>query len=510
MTDRSITDSAASGPNRKESRDMQQHPHGRQTAAGGVFPATRGRRERRFAAMPRRIFSAGTIGLALGGLALGLAGCASYQPLQLPARPNLAPGLAQLDLVLPSANGKTTAKLNPAQPLTPDEVGLVAVLNNPDLAAQRGKLAGAQADLLQAQLLPNPSLSFGYAFLISGPADADAVTASISQDIRSIITYRQHVKAATARFHQVGADALWNQWQVAQKARLLAIDIHDDQNEIGLHEQELKLLQSELAAVHRATAAATLDITAEAPLLAAQATADRDLAASRLTLLKDWQDLDALLGLEPTARFTVAAPAPVTLPDNIDAQIASLPSRRPDLVALRLGYDASEADVRAAILGQFPALSIGPSGGSDTTQVVSVGPQITMDLPIFDRNQGKIASTQATRLQLHAEYQARLDSAEGTARGLLARARVVEANLARARTAAASAVSLLNFAQRAYGQGNLNQRDMTDYETTALDRQLDVLGYERTLEEDALALAIELGTGFPKAMIASSAEVTGS
>lgn len=436
---------------------------------------------------------------ASAGIALGLAGCASYQPLQLSQQSNLAAGLAQLNLTLPPEDaGKAAVTVDPAQPVTPQQVGMLAVLNDPELAAQRGKLEAARADLQSARLLPNPSVGLGYAFLLGGPGTTDAVAASISQDIRSIVTYSAHVDAAKARYKQVSADALWDVWQVAQKARLLAIGINSEQREIEQREQQLGVLTRQLRDIHAATEAGNLDLTAEAPMLATEAGAQRDLAQVRLSWLKDWQELDSLLGLRPTVRFTIAAPEPVKVPDSIDALIASLPTRRPDLVALKLGYDAAEEDVRAAILGQFPAFTLGGSGGSDTSAVSSFGPAITFDLPIFDRNQAKIASTQATRLQLHAQYQARLDDAESTARSLLARMHVLDANLATARTALESALSHARAAQNAYAQGNLGQRDLTDYQSTALERQLDVLGYERTLQENSLALAVELGLGLPQ------------
>jgi outer membrane protein TolC len=61
--------------------------------------------------------------------------------------------------------------------------------------------------------------------------------------------------------------------------------------------------------------------------------------------------------------------------------------------------------------------------------------------------------------------------------------------------------SLLAAAERAYNQGNLDQRSLVDYETTVLDRELNVVGYQRTLEEDSLALSVELGLGLPQTMI---------
>ena len=308
------------------------------------------------------------------------------------------PRLTLLDLEVPAREpGGAPIRLDPKKPLSPDRIGLLAILNNPDLVGQRGNVAIAEAEKLAASLLPNPSATLGYAFLLAGPGTADAITASLSQDIQSIVIYRPKVAAAAAHVHEVKANLLWQEWQVAQKARLLAVGIYWSEREIGLREHELKQLAGELAEVRAATAAGNLAFTAEAPLLAANATAERDLATARLALLKDWQDLDALLGLQPSVRFAISAPPHFNIPNDINSLIASLPTRRPDLIALQLGYDVASSEVRVAILSQFPPFSLGLSGGSDTTQVVSLGPQVAFELPIFNHNQAKIASAEATR-----------------------------------------------------------------------------------------------------------------
>lgn len=444
--------------------------------------------------------------LCAGALAatFGLAGCATYHPLTLASRPDLSPGLAQLDLTLPAAkSGGRPTTFNPGKPLAPNQVGMIAVLNDPALGVIKGRIAAVNADLLAASLLPNPSVGLNYAFLASGPAAANAYGASLSQDIRSIVTYRPRVEAAKARVGAVAASSLWQEWQVAQKGRLLAIDINSRDREIHFRRKDLVLLRREVAAVRRATAAGNLSLAAQAPFLAAEAGAESALAAAKLQRLKDWQNLDALLGLEPAARFAISAPPPVKLPADIAPLIASLPKRRPDLVALRLGYKAADAAVRAAILGQFPAFSLGVAGSSDTSHVVTSGPQITFALPIFNRNQAAIAGSRATRLQLHAVYLSRLDQAVGMAQSLLARARTAAANLHRASRDAIGARALLKAADQAYRQGNLDQRAVVDYETTWLDRELDVVGYRQALEEDSLALSVELGLGLPETLISA-------
>ncbi|MDA8247892.1 MAG: TolC family protein, partial [Rhodospirillales bacterium] len=450
-----------------------------------------------------RLFRAGAIGLALL-----LGGCATYQALPLAKSANLKASLEQLDLTVPSGGpNKGPTKIDPGKPLSADEVGLIAVLNSPSLAAQSGQLSAARAGLLAATILPNPSLSVDYEFYLGGPGTSNSLAASVSQDVRSIVTYSPRVQAAKARLGQVKANLLWQDWLVAQRARLLAVDIYADERRLKIRGKELSLLDGEVNQVRAAIAAGNLTLSAEAPLLAAKARAETAIATIRMTLITDWQNLDALIGLDPSAHFAIAAPAPVSLPDNVNSLIETLPKRRPDLVALRLGYQASDQDVREAILGQFPAFAIGPAGGWDTSRVYSMGPIITMSLPIFNRNQAEIASARATRAQLHADYQARLDDAVGTSKAIIARIRTIQSDLREARSAAGEAGSLAASALQAFEEGNLDERALTDYQTTALERRLDVLNYQRALDETTLALSIELGTGFPETMLVSSDKV---
>jgi outer membrane protein TolC len=168
---------------------------------------------------------------------------------------------------------------------------------------------------------------------------------------------------------------------------------------------------------------------------------------------------------------------------------------------LQLGYRSADEDARAAILGQFPAFTLGGSWNSDNTGIRSAGPTATFDLPLFSRNQGQIATSQATRRLLHEQYQARLDSAIAGIKGLIAQEAQLRATLAAARAAAASAESLAGSARSAYAQANLDQRAWTDYETTALQRQLEVIALERSLGEVEIALTVELGMGLPRTRI---------
>jgi cobalt-zinc-cadmium efflux system outer membrane protein len=201
-------------------------------------------------------------------------------------------------------------------------------------------------------------------------------------------------------------------------------------------------------------------------------------------------------------RFPLARPTLPAEPKDIGTLVAGLPERRPDLVALRLGYRSADENVRTAIIGQFPAFVLGGAWGDDTANNRTVGPTATFDLPVFDRNQGQVAQTRATRLLLHEQYQARLDQAAGTAQGLAATIARLEGYVRQARRAASLATGMSNSARQAYAQGNLDQRSLADYETTALQRQIEAMALERSLGEARISMTIELGLGLPQTRIA--------
>lgn len=431
--------------------------------------------------------------------ALVIGGCASYHPLPLSEHARLADSIDDIRHTVPApAPGAKPVVINVSRPLSVDQVGLLAILNDPELRTERGESDLARADLTQSAMLPNPSVSLSYAALLGGPGTTGAFTASLAQDVASLVTYRSRVSAARAHVSEVNANLLWNEWQVAQKARLLAVDLYWGERSIESSEATFKSLSKEAADVSSAVDAGSMGLSELGPILAAKASAEHTLASMRLDQLKNWQDLDALLGMKPGIRFAIAAPQVPKVPSDLDPLIAGVPGRRPDLVALQLGYRSADESVRAAILGQFPAFVLGGTYGSDTSDVRSAGPTATFDLPIFNRNQAEVAKTRATRRLLHEQYQARLDDSVSSILALAARSHRIAAYLVKARLSAVTAESQAQAARRAYAQSDLDQRSLMDYETTASDRRLDVFGLERGLDEARIALALELGLGLPQ------------
>src|SRR4051812_34881647 len=127
----------------------------------------------------------------LGHCLLGsllLAGCAHYQ-----SQPLSKDSVEQV-LAVPDDQSLRIAasqfrhpvlqpiEINPQSSLSPDQVAVLSVIVNPDLRADRNRRAVAQAQLMQAGLLPNPQLSAGVEPPIGGPDPYTGYNLGISWD----------------------------------------------------------------------------------------------------------------------------------------------------------------------------------------------------------------------------------------------------------------------------------------------------------------------------------------
>lgn len=423
--------------------------------------------------------------------ALLLSGCASYSALPLPRTAPLAATLDALETAPRPA--PPTARLSVAQMVE------LALANNPDLKAARLKRAIAAGQTRQAGILPNPALTGAFLPLLAGAGSVPAWSIGISQDIKALITYRTRRRAAAASEGQVAADLVWQEWLVAGQARQIATDLILAANGRATYLAAYRLLTERNARLDQALAAHNVTLVTVAPDRVALQTARTALDALDQRQLALMHQLDALLGLAPDVVVPLAAQVdlPPFDPVAIRAGLATLPERRPDLIALRLGYAAADAQLRQAILSQFPDLVLGAAAASDNSKVINAGPTATLGLPIFDRNQGNVAIASATRAQLHADYAARLASAVGTVGALLAEIGQLEAQLAIARRDLPAARSAAERAQAAFGASNLDERGFVDLVTNRFAKEQDIMTLELALRDRQIALQTLVGDGLP-------------
>jgi outer membrane protein TolC len=418
-----------------------------------------------------------------------LAACATYKPLPLDGHAALRDGAEKLD--------RGTDSL--PERLSMDDVVMLTLLNNPDLVAARAQRGLARAQVLAAGILPNPSLSGSYGFLLGGPGTSDALAAGISQDLKSLVTLSSNRASARHAAREIDSSLLWQEWQTIAKARLLAVDLMEGEKLRQVIDQNGAQLQELLTRNRDALTRGDTTLTALVPDLSAQAAVRKqqeDLERQQATRRRD---LNVLLGLSPLAALTLSENIGVPAVDAtaIEQALPSLANRRPDLIALQLGYQSQEDKVRGAILAQFPMLSLGVTGGHDTTNVRSFGPQITLELPLFNRNQGNIAVERATRQRLHDEFTARLATAKAEVQSLLADMALLQTQLTVKQPQLAELQQVAASAGSAYRNGDLDERTYVDVLSARNAKQQEILGIEQILLEQQIAVATLVGAGMP-------------
>ncbi|MBP2277902.1 MULTISPECIES: TolC family protein [Sphingomonas] len=419
-----------------------------------------------------------------------LSGCAHYAALPLATNPPLAPTIAALDRASPAP---------PTGPLSVADIVDLALANNPELKAARLKRALAAGQAKQAGTLPNPSLTGAFLPLLSGVGTVPAWNVGLGQDLKTLLTYRTRRRAAQDSEQQVAADVVWQEWQVAGQARQIASDLIVGRTSRASYLAAYQLLAARNAKLEQALAARNVTLVTVAPDRVALQAARSALNALDQKQLALAHQLNALLGLAPDVVVPLATQVdlPPFDPAAIRTGLATLPERRPDLIALRMGYAAADEQVRQAIQSQFPDLVLGGSVSSDNSSVVSGGPTATLSLPVFDRNQGNVAITRATRAQLHADYAARLASTIGTVGALLREMEQLSAQLAEARRDLPAARLAAERAQAAFGASNLDERGYVDLVSNRFAKEQDIMTLELALLDRQIALQTLVGDGLP-------------
>jgi outer membrane protein TolC len=434
-----------------------------------------------------------------GSLSFLLSACATYQPLPLRTHAHLKHSLSEL--------AHSGVRID--QPLSVYDVAVLAVENNPDLLAARLQRGVGRAQVLQAGLLPNPSISASYLFNLTpiGGDLFDAVAATVTQDIQKTITMKGRLRSAQAAALQVDASVLWEEWQLIGKARLLVFDIVQGEKLRRVLTEYHNALQSRFDKGRKALADGNATLATVAPDLAAAGDTRRALFDLQRDLDSKHHDLNALLGLAPEVVLPLKSQLQVLQIDSkaVLRALDDLANRRPDLIALQLGYRSQDEKFRSAILGQFPALTFGPSYGRDTADIRTFGPQLTMDIPIFDRNQGNIAIEKTTRAQLRAEFDARLSAAHSEVLASLALQRLISRQLDEERAELPVLQGFAKQAESAMNAGNIDERAYVDLVSASYARQQAVLTLEQLLLEQEVAIATLIGAGMPHAAMPTEA-----
>ena len=291
--------------------------------------------------------------------------------------------------------------------LTPDGAVEVGLLRNQGLVATYEGLGIAQADLVQAGLLRNPSVGARVRFPSSGPGTFVDTEFSVAQDFLDLFTLPLRKRVAAAQLDAAKARVGSSVLELTAQVRQAMVTLQGAQATVEVRKLvlEAQSAAAELRARQRAVGnVSDLDVIHE------QAFFEQgkfDLGQAEEQVVAQREQVNRLLGLwgPESASWKVESKLP-DLPEKdppLDHVESLAIGRRLDLLAVRAeGQALEEAASLTGVSRVIPALQAGVSTGRDAEGTRVTGPELSVELPIFDQGQARTARILARVRQARA------------------------------------------------------------------------------------------------------------
>ncbi len=309
-----------------------------------------------------------------------------------------ATGVAE-PVVFLSADAATDAPPIDSGQLTLKDAIQRAVLSNPRLQSLLARVQVALADAEQARLLPNPILEIAYRIPRIDDAP-DEIDIGVSADLIPLLTRPGRSRAADDRLRSSVADAVHQALDVVVSVRASYAAVQAFEELIPALEERRELL-TKLVNVSQerldSGEGTRLDVTS---LRTQQAELDLDL----LELARERQDarleLAHLVGQPADLAAWSVEPRVVLLPLAAQAEgrwVEAALAKRPDIEALRWEVEALKEEAQLAGVAILEGSGVGLS--AEKADDWSIGPALTVPIPLFDFGSARRARAEAVLLE---------------------------------------------------------------------------------------------------------------
>jgi len=258
-----------------------------------------------------------------------------------------------------------------AEGADPEQLAAFAVTHNPSLNAVRARIGVAEALLVEAGLLSDPTIGWDGmdALALELVGDSPSTTVDFVSGFGLSIPLPRPgelgAKKGAARWQieEIRRLVTKAEWLLAREVFVSFEDVREAQRLLEQNQDLIELAESTREYFDRAKVAGAATAIqanlASGDLLAIQADGVRLQARLRAARHR----LNALLGLPPSTEIPLAGPQDHETPEELGIDPEALVERslalRPDLAALLASYQAAEEDLRLEIARQFPLISIG-------------------------------------------------------------------------------------------------------------------------------------------------------
>lgn len=348
-----------------------------------------------------------------GGFLAGLAGCARFHDRPLSAEKSRADFEAR---TLNDAGLKAFLETNhvtgewPRRAWDFNTLSLTAFYFHPDLDVARAQLAGAKAAGKTAGARPNPTASVNPQYNTTTTIPSPwIVTPSLDIPIETAgkrgyrLAQAAHLSDA-ARFNLASTA-----WQVRSRVRKSLLALYGaGESEALLKKQEavqaesVRLLEAQLGAGAVSPFEVTQSRVALNQTRFALHDAEKQAATARVQLAE-------ALGVPPAAldgvtlNFDEFKSFPADVPDSAARRQALV--NRADILGALAEYAASQSALQLEIAKQYPDVHLNPGYEFDQGDN-KWGVGLSLELPVLNQNQGRIAEAEAKRKELASKFNA--------------------------------------------------------------------------------------------------------
>ncbi len=415
-------------------------------------------------------------------------GCALYHPQPLPESPNLIKDLSHFPerALLESKGVRFEDGINSSEFL------LIALEMSPDLKLARDDELISQRNISGNS--PESQITLGYGEILGQPIGT--FDTGVGFDVRSLISTPSRRRQEKAERRRGSLAREWQEFQIAEAARVLFAKYHYQNKMLEILDEAYAILSEKIAKMDEALKAGDVSMAIVAVELSARGDLNSKRHDAEKSCLQTRVDIHRLLGFDPDLDFILDFDLkidPMT-DDAVDRSISTIAKRRPDLIALQLGYDQQEERVYQAVLAQFPTLTLGFSRSRDNSNVTDSIVGLTLNLPVFYRGEDGVRLEEANRQKLWDEYQGRLNQTTADVKRLKAERILLSRQLAFLNQELPRLEAASSKASEALASGDIDALTFADLRSAFLNRKLEALNLEESLIESNLAIETLVGT----------------
>lgn len=298
----------------------------------------------------------------------------------------------------------------------------IALVRNPTLQQAAAQVDAARGRSLQAGLYPNPTIGYvqeqigalgevkpttnGIVSSHKG-TPGELVGGFVRQEIvtggKLRLSREKFAQEATAAGFQGEAQRL----RVLNDVRIRFFEVIAAQRLIAIHADLVRINEDGVRTTEQLVNVGQAN---EPDLLQAKVEASRSRVALRNAENRyrgSWENLVALAGapeLRPTRLDDAALEAPAA-PLDFDATLSNLLRYSPELQAALADIRRSQVMVRRERVEPIPNVTVQSTVGyNNEFNITTTGVQLSIPLPLFNRNQGTVREAQADLARDHAEH----------------------------------------------------------------------------------------------------------